>query len=140
MDSTETEEPLRGTTRAVYRYLLKNSKPTGAREIQKKLNLSSPSLAAYHLSKLEEIGLVRKENGGFIIDRVILEDIIKVKSFLIPRYLFYSVFATLALMLELTLFRSALIISQYFFFVAITLACTLIFWFETVKTWMKSGL
>jgi DNA-binding transcriptional ArsR family regulator len=61
--SDEAEDMLRGTTLEVYRFLLKGSRPLGAREIQRALKFSSPSLAVYHLSKLEEIGLVKKENG-----------------------------------------------------------------------------
>ena len=64
MASGEPEEALRGTTLEIYRFLLKRNTPVGAREVQRALNLSSPSLATYHLSKLEETGLIRKENGA----------------------------------------------------------------------------
>ena len=57
MASGEPEEALRGTTLDVYRFLLKRKEPVGAREVQRVLNLSSPSLATYHLSKLEDVGL-----------------------------------------------------------------------------------
>jgi len=97
-------------------------------------------LATYHLSKLEETGLVRKEKGEFIVNKVILEDCIRFRRFLIPRYLFYSVFAVLALIIELTFFRPTVITSQYFFFVIVTLVCALIFCFETARIWAKGGL
>jgi DNA-binding transcriptional ArsR family regulator len=138
--SGEQEEVLRGTTMEVYRFLLKSSKPVGAREVQRALNLSSPSLATYHLSKLEETGLLKKESDGFIVNKIILEDSIRIKRFLIPRFLFYSVFAVLALVFELTLFRPIVITDQYFFFVTVTLVCALIFCFETARTWAKGGL
>jgi DNA-binding transcriptional ArsR family regulator len=140
MASGEPEEALRGTTLEVYRYLLKRKEPVGAREVQRALNLSSPSLATYHLSKLEETGLLKKESDGFIVNKIILEDSIRIKRFLIPRFVFYSVFAVLALGFELTLFRPSVITGQYFFFVAVTLVCVLIFCFETAKTWAKGGL
>ena len=124
----------------VYRFLLKSSKPVGAREVQRALNLSSPSLATYHLSKLEETGLLRKENGGFMVNKIVLEDSIRIKRFLIPRFLFYSIFAVLALVFELALFRPSIITGQYFFFVTVTLVCALIFCFETARTWAKGGL
>jgi DNA-binding transcriptional ArsR family regulator len=138
--SGEREEVLRGTTMEVYRFLLKSSKPVGAREVQRALNLSSPSLATYHLSKLEETGLLKKESDGFIVNKVILEDSIRIKRFLVPRFLFYSFFAILALAFELTLFRPSVITRQYFFFVAVTFVCALIFCFETARTWAKGGL
>lgn len=138
--SGEREEVLRGTTMEVYRFLLKSRKPVGAREVQRALNLSSPSLATYHLSKLEETGLLKKESDGFIVNKVILEDSIRIKRFLIPRFLFYSFFAILALAFELTLFRPSVITGQYFFFVAVTFVCALIFCFETSRKWAKGGL
>jgi DNA-binding transcriptional ArsR family regulator len=138
--SGEAEDVLRGTTLEVYRFLLKRNEPVGAREVQRALKLSSPSLATYHLSKLEETGLLRKENGKFRVNKVLLEDSIRIKRFLIPRFLFYSVFAVLALVFELTLLRPTVITGQYFFFIAVTLACALAFCFETAKTWAKGGL
>jgi DNA-binding transcriptional ArsR family regulator len=138
--SDKAQEELRGTTLEVYRFLLKSSKPVGAREIQRALNLSSPSLAAYHLSKLEEIGLVRKENGEFTVTKNLLEDCIRVSRFLIPRYLFYSIFAVLALAVELTFLRPAILTREYIFFIGVTCACALAFCFETAKTWAKGGV
>lgn len=140
LGSDEAEDVLRGTTLEVYRFLLKSNKPVGAREVQRTLHLSTPSLATYHLSKLEEVGLVRKEKGEFIVDKVILEDCVRFGRFLIPRYLFYSVFAVLALTIELTLFKPNVITGQYFFVIIVLLVCALIFCFETVKIWAKGGL
>jgi DNA-binding transcriptional ArsR family regulator len=139
MASDEQEEALRGTTLDIYRFLLKRNEPVGAREVQRALNLSSPSLATYHLSKLEDTGLIRKEDGGFRINKIVLEDSVRIRRFLIPRFLFYSIFAVLALVFELTLFRPSVITGSYFFFVIVTLVCVLVF-YETAKTWMKGGL
>ena len=135
-----SDDNLKGTTLEVYRFLLKTNKSVGARELQRALNFSSPSLATYHLSKLEEIGLVKKENGEFLVTKNLLEDCIRVSRFLIPRYLFYAVFAVAALIVELTLLRPSIITSEYFFFVGVTSICALAFCFETVKTWAKGGL
>ncbi len=140
MVSDETHDNLKGTTLEVYRFLLKSNKPVGARELQRALNLSSPSLAAYHLTKLEEIGLAKNENGEFVVSKNLLEDCIKINRFLIPRYLFYSIFAVAALVASLTLLRPATISREYFFFVGVIAACALAFCFETAKTWAKGGL
>ena len=61
--SEQAQKKLKGTTLDVYRFMIKNNKAVGAREVQRALNLSSPSLAVYHLSKLEEIDLIKKTNG-----------------------------------------------------------------------------
>ena len=115
LGSDQTDDVLKGSTREVYRFLLKSGKPAGAREIQRALNLSSPSLAAYHLTKLEEAGLLKKENGSYVIDRVVLEDCVKVSRFLIPRFLFYAIFAVLLFVMELT-FAKASCCYQFLFF------------------------
>ena len=140
MASEEPENVLRGTTLEVYRLLLKSSKPLGVREIQRTLNLSSPSLAVYHLSKLEEAGLLKRENGDYTINRVLLEDTVRIRRFLIPRYLFYLVFAISALTIELTLLRPPVLTRAYFFSTIVTSACALAFAYETAKTWKKGGL
>lgn len=139
MGADNAKTVLRGTTLEVYRYLLKSGKPTGTREIQRILNLSSPSLAAYHLSKLEDAGLLKKENGNYVIDKVILEDTVKVNRYFIPRYLFYAIFAIVALVIELTVLWPPTITSEYFFSTTVTATCAVAFSFETVKKWSKGG-
>jgi hypothetical protein len=140
MVSDEEQHNLKGTTFEVYRFLLKSNKPIGAREIQRKLGLSSPSLAVYHLEKLVEIELVNKTKGEYSITKNLLEDYIKVSRFLIPRFLFYSIFAVFALIAELLFFQPAILTQDYVFFVAVTTFCALFFCFETAKTWRKGGL
>ncbi len=139
MDENKIDEQLKGTAREVYHCLLRNDKPMGTRAIQRKLDLSSPSLATYHLARLEEIGLVKKENGGFVVNKILKWDSVKVKHFLVPRFLFYSVFSALALMFELY-FKPPLVTNQYILSLASTLVCTLILCFETAKIWRKGRL
>jgi hypothetical protein len=140
LDSEPAQEKLRGTTLEVYRYMIKINKAVGAREVQRALRLSTPSLAVYHLSKLEEIDLIKKTDGEYTITKNLLEDCIRVSRFLIPRYLFYSIFAFFALLIELTYFQPAFLTQDYVFFVGVTFVCAVAFCFETVKTWKKGGL
>lgn len=135
----QPEDALRGTSLEVYRYLLRKGKCGGVREVQRALNLSTPSLAAYHLAKLEDAGLIRKENGDYVVNKVVLEDCIKISRFLIPRYLCYGVFAILLLITELTFLRPPTITRFYFFATAGTLVCASAFCYETVKVWRKGG-
>ena len=139
LGSDKTDDVLKGSTLEVYRLLLKSGKPVGTREIQRTLNLSSPSLAAYHLAKLEDAGLLKKENGNYVINKVVLEDCVKVSRFLIPRFLFYAVFAVLLLITELTLLRPPIITSFYFFATVGTLVCAVAFCYETARVWIKGG-
>lgn len=140
MAQKEDRELLRGTTLKVYRFLLKSGKATGVREVQRSLNMSSPSLAAYHLSKLEEAGLLKREGGDYIVDKVILESMIKIGRALIPRYFFYSLFAVLTLIVELTLLRPPTLTRGYFFSTIALFVLALAFCYETVKIWVKGGL
>ncbi len=140
MGVDEQKEVLNGTTLEVYRFLLKSSKPVGIRELQRALNLSSPSVATYHLSKLEDAGLLKRENGAFTVSKYLLENSVKISHFLIPRYFFYSVFAIAVLLTESTLMKPALISREYVFSVATTVILAFFFCYETVKTWRRGSL
>ena len=140
MSDRESKDILKGTTLEIYRLLLKTNKPLGIREIQRALNLSSPSQAQYHLNKLEEAGLLKREMGNYVINKVLLENCVRISRFLIPRYLFYSIFAIAILLIELILLRPAILTREYFFFTAATLIFVLIFCYETAKVWLKGSL
>lgn len=68
------------------------------REVQRALKFSSPTLASYHLKKLEELGLVRNERGDYhLIKEVkvgILKQFIKFGAFMLPRYALYAAMFT----------------------------------------------
>jgi predicted DNA-binding transcriptional regulator len=85
---------LRGNTLLVYLCLVKNAHPMGVREVQKKLEFSSPALAAYHLDKLENLHLVEKTTKGYILAKEVkigaLSQVVKFGSLLLPRYAFYA--------------------------------------------------
>ena len=140
MVADDSKEVLRGTTLEVYRFLLKSNKPVGTRELQRALNLSSPSVATYHLSKLEDAGILKREGGGFTVSKYLLENSVKVSRFLIPRYFFYAIFAITALGVELTLMRPTLLTREYVFSVLATGVLALFCSYETVKTWLRGNL
>ncbi len=120
--------------------MLKTNKPIGIREVQRALKLSSPSVAQYHLTKLEQAGLVKKDTGNYVVNRVLLDSFIKVNRFLIPRYLFYLVFSAVILLLELTILKPTVFSSYFFFYVTATFVFLLIFCYETVRVWLKGNL
>jgi DNA-binding transcriptional ArsR family regulator len=136
----DSKEVLKGTTLEVYRFLLKSSKPVGTRELQRALNLSSPSVATYHLSKLEDAGILKREGGGFTVSKYLLENSVKLNRFLIPRYFFYAVFAITVLAVELTLMKPTLLTREYLFSVLATGILALFCSYETVKTWLRGSL
>jgi len=136
----DAKDALRGTTLEIYRFLLKSNKPMGIREVQRALNLSSPSVVAYHFSKLEEAGLVKREQGDYVVSKLILDHSVRVNRFIIPKHLFYAVFAIAVLLIELTILRPNTINREYFFSTAATLIFVTIFCYETVKAWHRGEL
>ena len=140
MAEDESKEVLKGTTLQVYRFLLKSNKPVGIRELQRALNLSSSSVATYHLSKLEDAGLLKRQDSGYTVNKFLLENSIKISRFLIPRYFFYSIFALAVLILELTVMAPAALYREYVFSVIATVVFVFFFVYETVKTWLRGNL
>ena len=136
----DEDEVLVGTTLSVYRYALKMGKPIGIREVQRALNLSSPTLSAYHLSKLESAGLMRQTNEGYVVDKVILRSFVRLKRLLIPRYLFYSLFFGTVTFLEITLFKPSVLTKEYVIAVAVSILATFAFSYETLRTWLKNKI
>ncbi len=134
------ENALKGTALDVYRFLLKKNKPVGVREVQRALGLSSPSVATYHLAKLEELGILKKDSSGYAVNKVLLEQSIKINCFLVPRYLFYTIFAIAVLLIELTLFKPALIDRQYVFSLVAAAVFVAFSGYETAKTWLRGSL
>lgn len=140
MGKKNAGEVLKGLTLEVYKYVLKRGKPTGVREIQRALKLSSPRLAAYHLDKLEEVGLLKKTIEGYVVDRVFLQDLIRISRILVPRFFFYSIFFITILTFELTLFKPTALSKEYLFGVAATSIAAALFLYETVRILFKKKL
>ena len=139
-DEERVTSELKGNTLRVY-WALMNSEDglMGVRELQRKLGFSSPALAAYHLNKLVELGLVENVRGDYrLIMEVkvgVLKQFIKLGTFLLPRYVLYaSVFTTLLLFL-LSQMR------EYTFYSVFALMFgvlgTVIFSYETIRAWQQ---
>ena len=136
------ESELKGKTLIVYWHLLKQAHaPIGVRKIQRDLGFSSPSVAAHHLEKLRSLGLVSKSPIGEYkltqeVKVGVLRFFTKLGRFLIPRYLFYSVFFTTMFIAYLLLYPQTLtvhnIIADLFGIMA-----SGILWFETVRVWRE---
>jgi DNA-binding transcriptional ArsR family regulator len=137
-DLSLIESKLKGKTLLVYWYLISSgSRTVGVREVQRALKFSSPSIAAYHLSKLEELGLVRKtEHGEYELVQEVkigtLKFFTRIGRFLVPRFLFYSVWFSTMIILYLILYPQTgdvhNIMSLLF-----GISAVIIFWFETIK-------
>jgi len=140
MTDERIESELKGNTLRVYWMLLRSPTNTiGVREVQRTLKFSSPALASYHLTKLEELGLAEKTNGEYRLKREVrvgvLKQFTKIGSFMLPRYSFYAAMLTTLLVFFLTQFRD---INFYSVFALIFgLLSTCILWYETLRAWKQ---
>ncbi|MFW9856249.1 MAG: winged helix-turn-helix domain-containing protein [Candidatus Thorarchaeota archaeon] len=139
-DEINYETVIKGTTLDVYFFLLRKKAAAGVREIQRALNLSSPSVSAYHLDKLETLGVVRKNRFGNYeiskkVDIATLNQFILVGNFALPRFLFYAVFVSVLLGGYILLFLTFPISTGEVFALLFGFVSTLICWIETGLSW-----
>jgi DNA-binding transcriptional ArsR family regulator len=87
-------DELEGNTLNVYAYVVHVGKPVGTRDVTRGANLSSPSVAHRHLQKLEDLGLIeRNQYGNYTLkEKTGVSGYIWVGKTLVPRLLFYSFF------------------------------------------------
>lgn len=140
MSEQEAKDVLKGLTLKVYKFVLKSDKPVGIREVQRALNLSSPTLALYHMNKLEEAGLIKKEQHGYVVDRVVLENLIRLKKTLIPRNFFYMIFLVTSLMVSIVFLRPPVLTREYMFALAVIIVAAVTAVYETARAMSKNAL
>jgi DNA-binding transcriptional ArsR family regulator len=128
---------LKGTTYRVYRFILKHGGPVGISEIQKGLGLSSPSVSQYHIKKLLRLGLIKEEQEGFVVERVVVENVIRFRRTAIPIQTAYVTFFGITLLILLALLRPASINSVYFLAVVVNCAALGVSLYEMSKTLKK---
>jgi DNA-binding transcriptional ArsR family regulator len=139
---TVLESVLKGKTLQVYWYIVsQSSQSVGVRQVQRALSFSSPSIAVHHLEKLQDLGLVHKSGTGeYLLEREVKVGILKfftrMGRFLVPRYLFYSVFFSTMLSAYLIL-CIATQLTPNFYTVTFGALAMLIFWVETVRQWKE---
>jgi len=126
---------LKGTTLRVFWYA-SSQKTVGVREVQRNLELSSPSVAAYHLEKLCNLGLAKKDkrNRYQITKKVNVGELrhyFRIKQWLVPRWIFYATFVTIFFLSYMIFFFNGLTISSIFVII-ISLITMIIFWTETI--------
>ena len=94
---------LEGITLSVYWYVVKQGKPIGPRDAMKGAHLSSPSVAYRHLQKLEDMGLLQKnEYGEYIVkQKVNVAGYLWVGRFFWSKMLLYALLFAGVLIIEL---------------------------------------
>lgn len=135
---------LKGNSLFIYWFLMRNDRPFGAREIQRKVGLSSSSLALHHLNKLIELGLVKtNRDGQYLLATKIRPGILSLfvgtGILFMPRFAFYAIFMTGLLISSLIAlpFPTDTVGVLYIFTL---IFCTLVFWLETCRIWRLQPL
>jgi DNA-binding transcriptional ArsR family regulator len=133
------ESELKGKTLLVYMYIIRVNQPSvGVREIQRALGFSSPSVSAYHLNKLKDLGLVESIRGDYTLIREIkvgvLKQFVTLGGIMLPRYLFYAVLLTTMLVTYVLQFPMEPT-KQNITTLIMGAVPAIILWYETIRIW-----
>jgi len=139
LDDAHIESELKGKTLLVYMHILKAGQETvGVREIQRALGFSSPSVASYHLQKLQDLGLIENTYGDYrLIKEVkvgVLRSFVSVGGVMLPRFLFYAVLITSMLVTFLVSYPFVPT-REYITTLVMGIVPAAVFWYETAKIW-----
>jgi hypothetical protein len=132
-------QEIRGNTLKVYLYLLKHG-PCELREIQRGLDLSSASLASYHLGKLSEAGFAGQDEHGkyFAIREAsakVLEGYSRMGPAIVPQLFFFTLlFTILAAFFSYETFCNSDFTP---YLIVVCSAMVLVFWYETIRLWRR---
>jgi len=141
-DDEKIAAELKGNALRVYALVLRSTGNVGTRDVQRALGFSSPTLAAYHLDKLVELGLVGKKYGEYFLAREVkvgvLKQFIRVGALMLPRHFFYATMFTTLLILYVVYLREfgRPDISTVFALIFGVLG-VMTSWYETFKAWRE---
>ncbi len=129
---------LRGKTLRAYIHILTRSEPIGVRELQRELGFSSPSVAAHHIERLADMGLIEKDGYGRYyaakkVDVAVLQPFTKIGRFMLPRHSFYAAFFTTLTSLYIIQHLNQADLHT----LLLGLSATAAFWYEALRTWRK---
>ena len=138
-DEAIIESELKGKTLIVYMYIIRVNQPSvGVREIQRALGFSSPSVSAYHLNKLKDLGLVESIRGDYSLIRMVkvgvLKQFVTFGGIMLPRYLFYAVLMTTMLVTYVLQFPMEPT-RQNITTLIMGAVPAIILWYETARIW-----
>ena len=135
----EVRSKLKGTTLRVYWHLIRSGKPTTTRRLQRNLGLSSPSVASYHLEKLMDMNLVKKNvSGDYELKKTVslevMNSFVRISRLMIPRYMFYTTFF-FTLLIVFTVGYASSLSQQGVFALVFGVSGLVITGYETWRQW-----
>lgn len=107
------------------------------REIQRKANLSSTSVAHYHVSKLLDHGLISEKDEGYLVEKVLFENMLRIRRSFVPLQLTFAIFFGTTLGALVFLLRPPTLSTLYLLALIINVAAFGIFVYQTYDTLRK---
>ena len=142
LNRNELVSNLTGRTLMIY-FVLLNKKSIGVRELQRHLDLSSPSVAKYHLEKLVNLHLIENRNGIYHLDKKadlpLLTSWVLMGKFLLPKVLFAAVLLT-SLFIGYLLFVYSYWNKDSMFFILFGLILMVYIWFEVITQFRRKPI
>ena len=139
MKKDEAPPSIKGNSLRVYLYVLKHD-DCELREVQRGLQLSTPSLASYHLSRLVKDGYVEQTTDGKYkavkdASSEILDGYAKLGATLVPQMFFFAVLFTILV----AFFSYNVIYSPIYMYalVMVSVGAVATLWYETVRLWRR---
>jgi hypothetical protein len=116
-------EEIEGITLSVYLYVVNKGQPVGPRDVMKGANLSSPSVSYRHLEKLEDLGLLEKNEYGMYIKKgkARVRSYVWIGNRMMPKMTAYSILFLCVFIVELTVFLLHYPVEDFKFMVFFTL-------------------
>lgn len=116
----------------------------GVREIQRELNLSSPTLSKYHLEKLHDMGLLgRNDDGSYSLLKEVKVDVLQpfitLGTFMIPRLFTYALMISIIFAYTIiVVIPSGNLFELEFFALVMGVLSIGALWYETIRSWRNS--
>ena len=101
--------------------------------------MSSPSVAHYHIAKLLKAGLLKEEGNGYVVEKAVFENMIRIRRTVLPLQTGYVAFFVTALIALLTIMRPSELSPTYVFAVTVIVVAVGVSLFEAYKA-MKAPL
>ncbi len=135
----DVRSKLKGTTLRVYWHLVRSGEPTTIRRLQRSLGFSSPSVASYHLEKLMDMDLVKKNaRRDYELKKTVsleaMSSFVRISRLMIPRYIFYTTFFFTLLIVFIVGYASSLSL-QGVFALVFGVSGLVITGYETWRQW-----
>ncbi|MHA2008389.1 MAG: winged helix-turn-helix domain-containing protein [Promethearchaeota archaeon] len=140
------EKVLQGKTLQVYWYILTHHR-AGVRELQKALKMVSSGTVSYQLDKLVKAGIISKndKDGKYYVKEGVKKGVLgfyfRLGPLMIPRYSLYLVVNILVVVgyAFLAVKYGDVFISHpgSLLFLFLTIFCTMVFIFESIKIWQR---